>query len=114
MIKFIEKHKQKNEFSKGYNYNYTFLLETVEHVTLKGTKFKLETYGFVTQDVNLPEPNYECLDFYYVKTIVYYNNKLVIGNDGIPGNVKKAKKWLSKETNENKVLNGKGYPIKST
>lgn len=114
MIELISKTKSKNEFSKGYNNNYCFLLETENYTSTTGKKYKLKTFGYVTQDIKLPEPNPTTAHFYWIETKVFKGNKSLIEGSGIPGNIKKAKKWLDKETNEERIINGKGYRHKST
>jgi len=117
MIKLISKTKRKNEFSGGYNNNYCFLLETEKYTSSTGKKYKLKTFGYITQDVKMSEPNFTIntnVDLYWVETKVFKGNKSLIEGSGIPGNIKKAKKWLNKETNEERIINGKGYRHKST
>ena len=117
MKKLISKTKSKNEYSGGYNNNYCFLLETEDYISSTGKKYKLKTFGYITQDVKMSEPDFTTnanINLYWVETKVFKGNKSLIEGSGIPGYIKKAKKWLDKETNEERIINGKGYRHKST
>lgn len=117
MIKLISKTKGKNEFSGGYNNNYCFLLEEEKYTSSTGKKYKLKTFGYITQYVEYPEPDFTTntnINFYWIETKVFKGNKSLIEGSGIPGYIKKAKKWLDKEVNEERIINGKGYRHKST
>ena len=99
-------------FSKNKDIIKEYLVNEEEFVTLNNIKFKLRTYDLVLEDEKGNEK------IFYRKTEVDHNDKVIIGDDGIPGSgtlkqsISKAKKWLEK--NNEKVLKGGGYRIKST
>jgi hypothetical protein len=112
MRKLISSEVEDCPFSKSKYIRKEYLVNEEEFVTLNNIKFKLRTYDLVLEDEKGNEK------IFYRKTEVDHNNKVVIGNDGIPGSgtlkqsISKAKKWLEK--NNEKVLKGGGYRIKST
>jgi hypothetical protein len=123
----LSKKKEKNEFSKGYNMNYKYLLNDEDYTTLSGLKFNIKTIGYTSTDVDekIDWSEYpKFFGFYYIQIDVYYKGKQLTGPSGIPGkkglgynydlpgSVNKAKKWL--EVNGEKLIQGKGYQYKST
>lgn len=106
MRKLISKKREKCPYSKDTYVNKLFLVNEEDYLTSNNIKFKLKTYEHVLEDKDGDER------VYYTKTDVEYKNKVVIGNDGIPGSMSKAKKWLEK--NDEYVLGGGGYRYKSS
>jgi hypothetical protein len=101
---------------------YEYLLNDENYTTPSGLEFNIKTIGYSSKELDFTQyPKY--VGFYYIKTDVYYNGKLLIGNDGIPGkkglglnfelpsSIKKAKNWL--DNNGEKLIQGKGYQYKS-
>jgi len=120
-FKLLSKKKEKNEFSKGYDMNYEYLLNDEDYKTPSGIEFNLKTIGYVLSEMG-EEPNTD--NFYYVKTDVYHDGKQLTKGSGIPGlkryggfdiagSIKKAKKWL--DINGDDFASGKKqYIIPST
>lgn len=112
MRKLISKKIEKCPFSKNKYIRKEYLVNEEEYVTSNNIKFKLRTYELVLEDKDGDE------NIFYRKTEVDYKNKVIIGNDGIPGSgtlkqsISKAKKWLEK--NDEYVLGGGGYRYKSS
>ena len=103
---------EKCSFSKDTYLKREYLVNEEEYVTTNGIKFKLRTYELTLTDKDGDESTF------FRKTEVDYNDKVIIGNDGIPGSgnvkqsVNKAKRWLDK--NDSKVLSGGKYRYKSS
>jgi hypothetical protein len=102
---------------------YEYLLNNENYTTPSGLEFNIITIGYSSKELDFSQyPKY--VGFYYIKTDVYHNGKLLIGNDGIPGkkglglnfelpgSIKKAKNWL--DNNGEKLIQGKEYQYKST
>ena len=92
-----------------------YLLNDENYTTPSGLEFNIKTIGFSSKKLDFTK----YYSFFYIKTDVYHNGKLLIGGDGIPGkngelrsSIKKAKNWLDK--NGEGLIQGKGYQYKST
>ena len=103
---------EKCSFSKDNYIKKEYLVNEEEYVTSNNIKFKLRTYDLTLTDKDGDESTF------FRKTEVDYNDKVIIGNDGIPGSgtlkqsINKAKKWLEK--NDEYILGGGGYRYKSS